>query len=201
MVLSLFDRSGHIRDSFINAGYTAISLDINPGYNGSKVDIVTDILFWDYRAYNQNHFNFITIALPCQCYSIASGGKHFRGGKIRSSQAVTAINILITVYQITQYFGCNFIIENPSGGLINNPFFKSFFNLNVTRLTLSNFGFPTQKKTDLFYNFNMLLMVPITYRCNGRYASQKLDNLSYNKRVTYPIAFCEWLVECVSEHL
>lgn len=194
MVLSLFDYSNKIRDSFISRGIKCKSLDIKPGHKDNLVDICTDILEFNYKAYNPNHIKFLFIALPCQCYSIASAGKHFKNNKPLTSQAYNSINILIRIWQIIKYFNCPFIIENPSGGLCNNSFFKSFFNVNISRLTLSNFGFPTQKKTDLFYNFDMLLIVPVTYRVNKRYNKIKLDNLSYRKRVTYPDHFVTWIV-------
>lgn len=201
MYLSLFDRSGHITNSFINAGQPCLSLDIFPGYNGYVVDICTDIMSWDYKAYKKDYFKFIFIALPCQAYSIASGGRHFKRGKIQSSQAVYHVNLLIRVYQITQYFGCKFMIENPSGGLINNVFFKSFFSLNVTRLTMSNFGFATRKQTDLFYNFDMLLITPVSYRVNGRYNVKKLANMSFSQKVTYPVAFADFIAQNVLKNI
>lgn len=194
MILSLFDYSGKIKKEFIRQGFDCINLDNRKGRMSKSIDLNIDFLQWDYKNYPRSYFKFLFIALPCQCYSIASAGKHFRDGKIKSSQAVKSINILIKLYQVTMYFNCKFIIENPSGGLINNVFFKQFFSLNVTRITLYNFGFPTQKKTDLFYNFNMLLIAPVTYRVNNKYNPQSLDNLSYNQRVTYPDAFCEWIV-------
>lgn len=201
MILSLFDASCKIRDAFKSRGYNAISLDSNPGYNGAKVDLVTDILNFNYQAYTQNQFEFLFIALPCQTYSIASGAFHFKKGVPVTSTAINAINILIKVYQITQYFKCPFIIENPAGGLINNNFFKAFFKLNVSRLTLQSFGFPTQKKTDLFYNFDMLLLSSPTVRCNGRYNAKKLDNMSYRQRVTYPDHFVNYLVENIVKNV
>lgn len=194
MFLSMFDCSNKMRDAFINAGFPCLSLDIHPGYNGSKTDIVTDILEWDYKTYSPGYFTFMFIALPCQAYSIASGGFHFKKGIPVTAVALDSIEILKTVHQITQYFNCKFIIENPSGGLCNNSLFRQLFNVQVTRLSQSSFGFPTQKKTDLFYNFNMLLLVPQTHRINGKYATRSLDSLSYRQRVTYPDHFCKWLV-------
>lgn len=193
--LSLFDHSGHIKKEFISNGWYCSSLDIEQNKKNNSVDIVTNILDWDYKAFVPGYFDFMFIALPCQAYSIASGGSHFKKSIPLTPVAINAINILIRIYQITQYFKCDFIIENPSGGLVNNAFFKSFFKLNITRLTLNSFGFPTQKKTDLFYTSNMLLVVPVTVRKNNRYAKKSLDSLSYRSRVTYPQTFVSFIVE------
>lgn len=156
-VLSLFDASCDIRDSFISKGYQAYSLDIHPGYNKKKVDIQCNILDFKYQDYSRDYFNFIYIALPCQCYSIASGGIHFKNNIPVTSKAINSINILIKVYQIQAYFSCNFIIENPSGGLCNNSIFNSFFKCDITRLSLDNYGFVTQKKNGFIYKFPNLI--------------------------------------------
>lgn len=194
MIISIFDQSHHLAETFKNHGYKVLALDITTPKNPKTDFTVTNILHWDYSKIDPKTVSFLFIALPCQTYSIASGGQHFKNSKILTASAVNSVNILIKIYQITQYFNCPFMIENPAGGLVNNKIFKSFFNLNITRVTLQNFGFPTQKKTDLFYNFDGLFIVPVTYRKNGVYNKIKLDNLSYKKRVTYPKAFCEWLV-------
>lgn len=197
MILSLFDCSGKIGKAFQFYGFKTLTLDIHTGYNGHKTDIVTDILKWDYRAYPCSQFKFIYIALPCQCYSKASGGYHFKNKLPVTSQAYQSINILIRIWQITQYFGCPFVIENPSGGLCNNVFFNAFFKLQITRLSQAYFGFPTQKLTDLFSNFPLLVMSSPVHRVNGRYSKTKLDNLSYRQRVTYTDAFCEAIASSV----
>lgn len=201
MVLSLFDYSNKIRDAFIAQRIECVSVDILPGHQSSPVNIVTDILNFNYKSFDIDSVKFLHIALPCDCYSIASGSFHFKKGVPVTLAAHNAIRILIKIYQITKYFDCSYLIENPTGGLINNPFFKSFFNLNVTRLTLANFGYPTRKQTDLFYNFDMLLLVPVTYRVNGKYQVYKLDNMSYRKRVDYPTHYVNWIVENIIKNV
>ncbi|MCP4178128.1 MAG: hypothetical protein GY756_10205, partial [bacterium] len=145
-VLSIFDYSGDIKHSFISAGCSALSLDMYQNPENKTVDFVTDILNFDYKQFARSQFNFLYIALPCDVYSIASGGFHFSKGIPVTSKAISSINILIRLYQIVSYFDCRFIIENPAGGLINNNFFRQFFSLQVTRVCLASFGFPTQKK-------------------------------------------------------
>lgn len=193
-ILSIFDASNKIRDEFISHGFSAKSLDITPGKKNNKVDIVTDILDFDYISFNPGHFAFLFIALPCQTYSIASCAFHFKKNVPVTSTAVTAINILIKIYQITEHFKCPFIIENPSGGLCNNSFFNSFFDLQISRVSLKSYGFPTQKKTDLFSNFSFLMLNNPTHRVNGKYQAHKLDNFGYRKKVTYPERFVKDLV-------
>ena len=46
-------------------GFNAISLDLK------NADINTDILKWDYKQFNRNHFSFIWASPPCAEYSKA----------------------------------------------------------------------------------------------------------------------------------
>lgn len=194
MVLSIFDRTGKIKNEFISQGFPCKSLDMHPGYLNNKTDIQTNFLKWDYKQYKRDYFKFMFIALPCQTFSIASGALHFKNSIPQTPQAHEALQILHYLRVIVDYFNCEFVIENPAGGLVNNSTFNNLFTTYVTRLTLKNFGFPTQKKTDLFFSFNNLLLVPVTYRVNGRYQNQKLDNMSYNQKVNYPDHFVKFIV-------
>jgi hypothetical protein len=197
MILSLFDHSNAMRDAFRAKGYEALSLDIQKPDKKNPQDLHMDIMNFNYKAFHHSTVSFLFIALPCQVYSIASGGYHFKLSIPKTKKAIKHIQILIRIYQITRHFNCDFIIENPAGGLINNKIFQSFFNLDVTRLTLKSFGFVTQKKTDLFSNFNLLVLNNPVTRVNGKYQKQKLDNLGYRARVLYPQSFVDTIVHSV----
>lgn len=200
-ILSLFDASNAIRNEFKAHGCEALSLDISRGYAGNKPDIITDILFFKHTEFAPGYFQFLYIALPCTTYSIASGAHHFKNNMPLTSEAINAVNILIKVWQITKYFNCPFIIENPAGGLCNNVFFKQFFKLDISRISLGAFGYPTQKKTDLFSNFNLLLLNCPIHRVNGKYNQQTISNMSYRQRVTYPGYFTQNLVQSILQQI
>ena len=91
-----------------------------------------------------------------------------------------------------------FYIENPSGGLCNNHYFNIHFKqyqAYIYRLSLGAFGFKTQKMTDIFTNSLIpILHSPVT-RQNGRYSKVKFDNLTLRQRQSYPLPFCEMIVE------
>lgn len=193
--ISIFDYSAHIRDEFRRQNIECYSLDVMQNPDHKSTDFVCDFLDFDIKQHSPGHFDFAFCAMPCTAYSIASGGAHFKKSVPLSHEAFLAIHLLRKFQEFVNYHKCKFVIENPAGGLINNAWFKSYFDTQVTRLTLSSFGYPTMKKTDLFYNFPLLLIVPYQYRVNGKYQKQKLDNMSYRERVTYPDHFVKWIVE------
>lgn len=197
-ILSLFDCSGKITQEFIRTGHYCISLDISPGHNDYKVDIVCDILDFNYKLFDPGYIDLLFIALPCDVYSIASAGHHFKKNKPLTAKSIKAINILIKIWQIVKYFKCHYIFENPAGGLINNTIFNSFFKYECSRISQAHFGFRTQKKTDLLHSFPMLLMSNPVHRVNGHYSAQKLYNMTYRQKVTYPDHFVKELISSIN---
>lgn len=193
--ISLFDYSGHIRDEFRSYNIECYSLDIEQHPGHKSTDFVCNFLDFDIQQHPPGHFDFCFCAMPCTAFSIASGGAHFRQSVPLSEKAFDAIRLLRKFHDFVNYHGLKFVIENPAGGLCNNNWFNAYFDTQITRLTFSSFGYPTMKKTDLFYNFPLLLIVPYQYRVNGKYQVKKLDNMSYRDRVTYPDHFVKWIVD------
>lgn len=200
-VLSLFDYSGKIKHCFQAHNCDAISLDIAQNLSNNSVDIVTDFMEWDYKMFAPDHFNFVFIAFPCFTFSRASGGYHFKGNFPKTVAAHKSISMLMKLKCVLDYFNCPFMLENPTSAIGKSHYFKILGNLNYSRITQSNFGFPTRKQTDFFYNFNMLMIVPVTYRKNGLYSKQSLDNMKYRDRVTYPVQMVNFLVENILNNL
>lgn len=201
LILSMFDRSNHVRDAFRLAGHTAISIDLHPGYNENKVDIVSDVMQFMPPDHNLKNLDLIFCALPCTAYSHASGGFHFKKGKPLTNEAIKSMNLLIKIYQIAKHYQAHIIFENPSGGLVHSQLFKGLFRPFVSRICLGAFGYPTQKKTDIFSSFPLLLLNNPIHRVNGKYQTQKFDNLGYRKRITYPEPFVHYLVENICNQI
>lgn len=200
-LLSLFDYSGKIKQGFQAHNWECLSLDIAQNPLNNSVDIITNFLDWNYKTFTPGYFDFCFIAFPCQTFSKASGGFHFSAHKPKTVKAVQSINLILKLKIVIDYFGCKWILENPTSAIGNNYYFKNLFNYSYTRITQSNFGFPTRKQTDFYYNFNMLIVSPVTYRVNRKYQINKLDNLSYRSRVTYPDHLVIFLVENILKNI
>lgn len=199
-VLELFSGSQTLRRCFENHDHTVISLD-NKKYRNSAPDtIIIDFMDFNQSFYPQHYFDIVWIGLPCDSFSKASGNYHFDADwNPKTDFAELSILLMLKSIQVTQYFNKSiFYFENPSGGLVNHPIFREFIlnhNLQVIRLHLGSYGFPTAKQTDIITNSNLLWVDNRMYRSNGVYAKNKFDNLSDNQRHTYPIAFAEKIVD------
>ena len=103
-LLELFSGSGSVGKVARDLGFNVISLDLK------NADINIDILKWDYKQFDRNHFDFIWSSPPCTEYSVA---------KTRGIRNIEYANsIVLKTIEINKYFNPKyFVIENPQTGL------------------------------------------------------------------------------------
>jgi site-specific DNA-cytosine methylase len=198
-ILDLFSGTQHLAKEFLKKGHEVVTVDIKQCRETPKLTHHCNIFDFNHEAYHAGHFAFIYVGLPCTVFSKASGGHHFISNIIpRTSQAHISILMIGKIYEILKYFKFpHFMLENPTGGLRNNFFFNEhcyFSKINIYTTALGCFGFPTQKKTDIFTNINYLILFPTSYRANGRYQTKHLDRMTEKQKSTYPPAFCQFIV-------
>lgn len=204
-LLEIFAGSSTMSDYFRSQGWEVVTVDIKQYRGCSRLTHCVDVLEFDISIYQPGYFDFVWFGLPCTTFSKASGGFHFIDNAIPvTTMAVTSISLLYKCYEIIKYLAyIPFFLENPAGGLCNNYFWQNhhyFSKLLFYRVPLASFGFPTQKKTDLFTNLDHLILTPDAYRVNGRYSKQKFANLSTNQRQKYPVDFCAYVFEQIKPH-
>ena len=106
-LLEMFSGTGSVGLVAKPLGFNVISLDLK------NADINTDILKWDYKQFDRNHFDFIWSSPPCTEYSVA---------KTRGIRNIEYANsIVLKTIEIIKYFNPKyFVIENPQTGLLKN---------------------------------------------------------------------------------
>ena len=136
-LLELFSGTGSVGLIAKSLGFNVISLDLK------NADINCDILEWDYKQFDKNHFNFIWSSPPCTEYSIAK-----RTG-IRNIEY--ANSIVLKTIEIIEYFNPKYyVIENPQTGLLKS---QSFMNgLRFNDIDYCKYGFNYRKRTRLWNN-------------------------------------------------
>ena len=118
-------------------GFNVISLDLK------NADINTDILEWDYKQFDTNHFDFSWSSPPCTEYNVAKT----RG--IRNIEY--ANNIVLKTIEIIKYFNPKYcVIENPQTGLLKNQEFMDGFEFKD--VDYCKYGMPYRKRTKLWKN-------------------------------------------------
>lgn len=201
-VLHLFSGYNTLTDIMRYRGYEVITLD-NCNYPGhTKQTHLIDFLDFNYKVYNAAHFDFIFIGFPCNTFSKASGGFHFIDNAIPiTKQAHISLNMIDKMHELLSYFSSSlYVIENPVSALFKNEYFIKRFDMPGThlyRFHQGSFGHQVHKQTDFFTNINIPFFSPVMYRVNGKYNANKLDNLGYKKRVSYPYALCHTICDYI----
>ena len=97
-LLELFSGTGSVGTIARSLGFNVISLDLK------NDDVNCDILEWDYKQFERNHFQFIWSSPPCTEYSIA---------KTTGIRNIDYANrIVLKTLEIIDYFGFPyFVIE------------------------------------------------------------------------------------------
>ena len=136
-LLELFSGTKSVGTIAKSLGFNVISLDLK------NADINTDILEWDYKQFDRNHFDFIWSSPPCTEYSIA---------KTRGIRNIEYANsIVLKTIEIIKYFNPKyFVIENPQTGLLKHQEFMDEFELKD--VDYCKYGMPYRKLTRLWNN-------------------------------------------------
>ena len=136
-LLEMFSGTGSVGLVAKSLGFNVISLDLK------NADINTDILKWDYKQFDRNHFDFIRSSPPCTEYSVA---------KTRGIRNIEYANsIVLKTIEIIKYFNPKyFVIENPQTGLSKNQEFMDEFDFKD--VDYCKYGMPYRKRTRLWNN-------------------------------------------------
>ena len=136
-LLEMFSGTGSVGLVAKAMGFNVISLDLK------NADINTDILKWDYKQFDRNHFDFIWSSPPCTEYSVA---KTTGIGNIEYANSI----VLKTV-EIIKYFNPKYcVIKNPQTGLLKNQEFMDEFGFKD--VDYCKHGLNYRKRTRLWNN-------------------------------------------------
>jgi len=155
-VLELFKGTGSITNYLkeTNPEYEVISLDILKKYNPT---ITCDILTWDYKKYDKNHFDIIWASPECKIFSEL---QHFYiGRKWKNMEDLNNARkenwcFPLKVLEIIEYFKPKvYFIENPYNSAMKNieemKLIKSF------RFDYCAFGYKYKKPTRIWTNLDL----------------------------------------------
>ena len=157
-LLEMFSGTGSVGHIARSLGFNVISLDLK------NADINCDILEWDYKQFDRNHFQFIWSSPPCTEYSIA------KTTGIRNIEY--ANSIVLKTLEIIDYFGFPyFVIENPQTGLLKS---QSFMNgLRFNDIDYCKYGFNYRKRTRLWNNLTNWKPRPLCKKDCGKVVNNK----------------------------
>jgi hypothetical protein len=154
-VLELFSGTGSVGKVCEQIGWEVLSVDID-----GRADITCDILEWDYKQYDKNHFDVIWASPPCATFSALNNsnlgkvrnGAIFTKEMMESDMATKGDPLVLKTLEIIEYFNPPYwFMENPdTGRLKDRPYMKDIPYHIVDYCMYSNWGY--RKRTRIWTN-------------------------------------------------
>ena len=178
-LLELFSETGSVGRIARDLGFNVISLDLK------GADINQDVLHWDYKQFDQKHFDVIWSSPPRTEYSRA---------KTTGIRKIDYANsIVLKTLELIDYFRPRYwFIENPQTGLLKEQEFMKgipFFDVDYCK-----YGMRHRKRTRIWTNLMTWKPKPLCKRdCgnvrNGKHieTAQRLPNGNKEKWGDNPI--------------
>lgn len=147
-LLALFEITGNGSRPYREAGWNVVQVDIQAGI---------DILQWDYRQYQPDHFAGIIAFPPCTAYALS--GARWWPGKDASGETDYFDGLVRRMLEIVEYFrpGLKFwYAENPVGRIAKRV--PEIAKYRLLSFNPCDYGDPYTKKTVLYGEFNPFLV-------------------------------------------
>lgn len=115
-VLDLFSGTGSVKKVCDLLGWSCVTVDISNQYH--EIDIVTDILNWNYKTLPPDSFDIVWASFPCRTFSILRYGLIGRGmtrERIENDIQEIGLPLLRKAQEIIAYFKpTHWFMENPA---------------------------------------------------------------------------------------
>lgn len=194
--VELFCGAGKISSALNQKGFISKKIDIRKRKGICTPDLRIDInkltAAQILNLLETNELFFMWLSPPCDIWSYASGGLHldkdFLPKTIKAQEHIKLLNKclgLIEEIKPTYWF-----IENPRGHLRYYPKMINFLvrNAGMTKeLTLSSYGFPTTKPTNIFTNAYDLQFKRLEKFGRGAKCKNDFSNMTKSSRQALPI--------------
>ncbi len=149
-LLELFSGTGSVGKVARDLDWEVTSVDISDELG--HVDILTDIMKWDYKVYAPNHFDIIWGSPPCASFSKFQNCRIGIGGRtmetLRANMHAVGVPLLMKLLEIIAYFQPTFyFIENPQTGRM-----KEFLSLPHYDVDYCRYGYKYRKRTRIWTN-------------------------------------------------
>lgn len=205
--IELFSGSGTFSKVFAAAGWRTFTIDIRRRKGVCEPDLRKNVLDISSQDLPYREVHALWASPPCDIWSYAAGSHHWKSATWipKTEKCAYHLHILEKCLAVIQELQPRFFfVENPRGRLRNYPRMLHFLKQSgavCKELTLSSYGFPTTKPTNIFTN--ALDWKPKELDSFGRGAKVPgtFSNLTKCQRQKTPRALAEEILNYCSEVL
>ena len=201
-MLELFSGSGKISRSFQRAGYKTTTVDVRKRKGVCEPDIRADIGQITIHDLPSNEFDVVWVGLPCDIWSYAAKGHHWTTENLpKTKKCLDHIDLLHHTLSLLEQINTRYLfLENPRGHLRNYEYFQQWMKrrgIITYTVTLSSYGFPTTKPTNIFTNLDNWIVRPLDDWGRGAKCAQLFDNMTKAQRQSTPVALIEDIINVI----
>lgn len=199
LAIDLFSGSGSFSKVARSFGYEVLSFDIRRRKGVCEPTIKCDINSLDTDILRVLKPELVWCGFPCDIFSYASGGFHLdKDFKPLTEKAKNHLLLLYNTLGMFEKSSTKFIIENPRGKLRDYPYFINWLKCNKAKTytcTLSSYGYPTTKPTNLFSNIPNLKLLPLAPFGRGAISNNNFDNMTKVQRQKTPVKLIRSIIK------
>ena len=198
-VVELFCGSGNISRAFKDSGFNTFGIDNRKRSGVCEPDLKIDILKLCPGVLKEINPDIIYAAVPCNAFSNAAGNYYRDGTGYKESTKYFQKLLRKTLQIIEEIKPIVYYIENPKASLRYNKAMIDFLartSGTIKQCTLSSYGFPTTKPTDIFTNNAGLNLLPMdAYGRGAKCLNGNFNNLTQAQRQATPYLLGKTIAE------
>jgi hypothetical protein len=189
-LIELFCGSAEVSRAFADHGFSTFKVDKRKRAGVCVPDLQIDIckLCLDHLPYKST--GVVWASVPCNAYSNAAGNYYRDGTGYKESTMYFQKVLRKTLSLIEEIKPTWYFIENPRASLRYNKLMIDFLSKTsgtIKTCTLSSYGFPTTKPTDLFTNYGALKLLPQdAFGRGAKVTGTNFNNLTVVQRQATP---------------
>ena len=199
--VELFSGSGTVTEEFKRSGHKTFSVDIRRRKGICEPDLKMDIMKLTPADIPFSKIHALWMSIPCDVWSYAAGALHWRGNLAMTGKAIKHLALFKKCLALIEKLSPDyFFLENPRGRLRYRKEMIDFLCRNngmIKTITLSSYGFPSTKPTDIFTNALDIKFSAADKFGRGAKCSRRIkDNFTKCQRQKTP----HLLAECIREY-
>jgi site-specific DNA-cytosine methylase len=205
-IVEIFSGSGTFSSECKKRGHNTFSVDFRRRKGVCEPDLKKNVIDLTPADIPLRPVHILWMSFPCTTFTNAAGAFHYKGQLALTDISVAHIELFRkSIKLIEELKPVYFFIENPTGKLRYFKLMTDFLAKNggmIKQITMSSYGFPTTKPTDVFTNALDIQFLPMDPYGRGAKCERTIqDNFTTCQRQKTPALLAQAIIEYAETHI